>query len=178
MIAHSAPRLLVADDDPSVRAAYRLVLEKAADSQIVQNLFGLNQLEAELFGAQQAVTPQWRVTFVEQGMDAVNAVKWALDDGDSYDAIFLDVRMPPGIDGLETARRIRLLDPNIFIIVVTGYSDYSLDDFSRAAGPPELLTMVEKPLWPEQLRKISNILKGERSHRTKLSPFLSATVVE
>ena len=46
MIAHSAPRLLVADDDPSVRAAYRLVLEKAADSQIVQNLFGLNQLEA------------------------------------------------------------------------------------------------------------------------------------
>lgn len=178
MIAQSAPRLLVADDDPGVLAAYRIVLEKAADSETVQNLFGLYELEAELFGERQAVPPQWRVTFVDQGLDAVNAVKWARDDGDSYHAIFLDVRMPPGIDGLETARRIRLIDPNISIIVVTGYSDYKFDDFSRVAGPPELLTMVEKPLWPEQLRRISNIIRSERSHRAKLSPFQLAKVAE
>lgn len=172
MSSHSTPRLLVADDDPGVIAAYRLVLGTADESDNARELFGLEALEAELFGAQSDAKPKWRVTFVEQGLDAVNAIKWAIDDGDPFAGIFLDVRMPPGIDGLEAAKRIRLIDANVHIVVVSGYSDYSLDDFLKVAGPEQLLTIMPKPLWPDQMRKVANILAREaKPHRVQLNPL-------
>jgi CheY-like chemotaxis protein len=167
------PRLLVVDDDLGVIAAYRLVLEKAAERDTVTDLFGLNALEAELFASNRVTEqhPAWRVEFLDQGNDAVSAVKWAIEDNDPYTAIFLDVRMPPGIDGYEAAERIRKIDANTHIVVVTGYSDYSYEDFLEIAGPVDRLTYMPKPVWPDQLRKIARILAGEKSHRSLLSPF-------
>lgn len=170
MKAARTSRLLVADDDRSVLAAYRLVLEKMDDSETVERLFGLRNLEAELFGGAPPAQNDWRVTFVDQGLDAVNAVKWALDDGDPYNAIFLDVRMPPGIDGFETAKRIRKLDPSIHIVVVSGFSDYSKEEFVRVAGPENVISFMPKPLWPEQLRQVARILAAEANHRVQLNP--------
>lgn len=169
MLRTQNPRLLVADDDRSVLAAYKLVLDKLADNAAVENMFGLDSLEAELFGQAPRPKPNWRVTFVDQGLDAVNAVRFALEDADPYTAIFLDVRMPPGIDGYETARRIRLLDDQIYIIVVSGYSDYSVEDFLKVAGPEHLFSYIPKPLWPEQLRKVARVLATESNHRRQLN---------
>lgn len=175
MLPEQSPRLLVADDDTGVIAAYRLVLEKSEQSENVRELFGLDTLETELFGAQQTTKPNWRVTFVEQGLDAVAAIKWAIEDGDPFAGIFLDVRMPPGIDGYETARRIRLIDPNVHIVIVSGYSDYTLEDFVKVAGPENLLTIMPKPIWPDQMRKIATILAREaKPHRVQLSPLRMA----
>lgn len=171
MPAERTPRLLVADDDRSVLASYRLVLEKTRNENVVTDLFGLQDLEAELFGAAQPAKPEWRVAFVDQGLDAVNAIRWALDDGDPFAAVFLDVRMPPGIDGYETAQRIRWLDPKVHIVIVTGYSDYTMEDFLKVAGPEHLLSFMPKPLWPEQLRKIARVIATESNHRVQLNPL-------
>jgi CheY-like chemotaxis protein len=168
-----SPRLLVVDDDLGVIAAYRLVLEKTKDQRTVQNLFGLNALETELFGAGHTVNPHmdWRITFCDQGVDAVKAVQWAVDDGDPYRAIFLDVRMPPGIDGYEAAEKIRKIDAHAHIVIVTGFSDYTYEDFLEVAGPTDRLTYMPKPVWPDQLRKVAHILAAEKNHRALLSPF-------
>ena len=175
MALERTPRLLVADDDPGVIAAYRLVLGKADESDNARELFGLETLEAELFGGRGEVKPKWRVAFVEQGLDAVSAIKWGLDDGDPFAGIFLDVRMPPGIDGYETAKRIRLIDPNVHIVIVSGYSDYSLEQFLAVAGPEPLLTIMPKPLWPDQMRKVATILAREtKPHRVQLNPLRKA----
>jgi CheY-like chemotaxis protein len=174
MSCKQKPRLLVVDDDLGVIAAYRLVLEKTPDCRTVQNLFGLNALETELFGTSQPAEhiPEWRITFLDQGIDAVKEIQWAIDDGDPYAAIFLDVRMPPGIDGYEAAELVRKIDPDVHIVVVTGYSDYSYEDFLEIAGPADRLTYMPKPVWPDQLRVVARILAGERkSHRTLLSPL-------
>jgi CheY-like chemotaxis protein len=135
-------------------------------------MFGLDALENELFGESEKGEPEgdWRVTFVDQGLDAVHAVQWALDDGDPYAAIFLDVRMPPGIDGYEAAERIRQIDPNVHIVIVTGYSDFTYEDFLEVAGPAERLTYMSKPVWPDQLRSIASILTQKRSHRAAANP--------
>ncbi len=63
-------------------AAYRLVLEKLADDSAIKNMFGLDSLEAELFGQAPRPKSEWRVTFVDQGLDAVNAVRYSLEDGE------------------------------------------------------------------------------------------------
>ena len=164
MALRPTPRLLVVDDDLGVIAAYRLVLEKMKDRRATQNLFGLGGLEAELFGTQQVdETPQWRITFLDQGSDATKAVKWAIDDGDPFTAIFLDVRMPPGIDGYETAAQIRKIDSHAHIVIVTGYSDYTYEEFLEVAGPENLLTYMPKPVWPDQLREVARILTLEKT---------------
>lgn len=174
MSCNKKPRLLVVDDDLGVIAAYRLVLEKSPDNRTVESLFGLEALEAELFGEKRPETqpPEWRITFLDQGIDAVKEVQWAIDDGDPYAAIFLDVRMPPGIDGYEAAELIRKIDSDVHIVVVTGYSDYTYEDFLEIAGPSDRLTYMPKPVWPDQLRVVARILSGEKkSHRTLLSPL-------
>lgn len=169
MLHSQTPRLLVADDDRSVLAAYRLVLDKLTDAASVENMFGLDSLEAELFGQAPRPKADWRVTFVDQGLDAVNAVRYSLEDSDPYTAIFLDVRMPPGIDGYETARRIRALDDQVHLIVVSGFSDYSVEDFLKVAGPEHLFSYIPKPLWPDQLRKVARVLATETNHRVQLN---------
>jgi CheY-like chemotaxis protein len=166
-----APKLLVVDDDLGVIAAYRLVLERSADPQTLQHMFGLEALETELFGTEPVEEQQWRVTFLDQGAEAVKAVRWAVDDNDPFTAIFLDVRMPPGIDGYEAAEQIRKIDPNAHIVIVTGFSDYTYNDFLEVAGPESKLTYMPKPVWPDELRKVAHILATERNYRRYLSPL-------
>jgi CheY-like chemotaxis protein len=154
-VSHS-PRLLVVDDDLGVIAAYRIVLERSKECHAVENLFALDNLENELFGAAEPEQgPNWRVEFVDQGLDAVSAVKGAISDGDPFTAVFLDIRMPPGIDGCETARRIRQLDRNVHIVIVSGFSDYSNEELEKVAGPGRVLSFLPKPVWPEQLRRVA-----------------------
>ena len=168
------PRLLVVDDDLGVIAAYRLVLEKSSDPRAVPSMFGLDALQSELFGTQPASEePEWRIMFLDQGLDAVKAVQWANDDGDPFTAIFLDVRMPPGIDGYETAERIRKIDPHVHLVIVTGYSDYTFEDFVEIAGPEKRLTYMPKPVWPDQLKKVARTLTANLS--VKKTPAAAST---
>lgn len=164
MSKNRTPKLLVVDDDLGVIAAYRLVLENSNDRRAVPSMFGLEGLQSELFGIQPgSEEPEWRVTFLDQGTDAVKAVKWAIDDGDPFTAIFLDVRMPPGIDGYETAERIRKINSIVHIVIVTGYSDYTVEDFVEIAGPANRLTYMAKPVWPDQLKKVArSLVSGAR----------------
>ncbi|GAA3269177.1 hypothetical protein GCM10020258_41510 [Sphingomonas yabuuchiae] len=71
-----------------------------------------------------------------QGLEAVAAVERAQAEGSPFAVAFIDIRMPPGIDGRETARRIRALDPDIHIVIVTGYSDFSPPRSARWRGRP------------------------------------------
>lgn len=176
MTQSSKPRLLVVDDDLGVIAAYRLVLEKVPE-RAAQSLFGLDELEAELFGEKRAAAPEqeWRIKFLDQGLDAVMAIQWAIDEGDPYTAIFIDVRMPPGIDGFEAAERIRKIDPDVHIIVVTGYSDYTYEDFVEVAGPASKLTYMPKPVWPDQLRNVARILtRGKQNQQAQTALIAEA----
>ena len=165
MPAKKSPRLLVADDDLGVIAAYRLVLEDAQDSRAAQRLFALDALENELFGPsddRQQFSP-WRVHFVDQGLDAIAAVQSAIDDGDPFTAVFLDIRMPPGIDGYETADRIRKIDGNIHIIFVSGYSDHEPEELLDVGGGEARTTILPKPVWPDELRAVAATVIEQRT---------------
>ncbi len=155
------PRFLVVDDDLGVIAAYRLVLEKSTERRTVQDMFGLDALEKELFVVPAAEEQPWRITFLDQGIDAVNAIKWAIEDGDPFTAIFLDVRMPPGMDGFEVAEQVRKMDPNVHMVIVTGFSDFMYEDFLEIAGPADRLTYLPKPVWPDQLRSVARSLTNK-----------------
>jgi CheY-like chemotaxis protein len=161
------PKLLVCDDDPGVIAAYKAVLEAMSVDGEARRLFGLHNVEKELFG--NTLIPgypvQWRIDYVHSGEAAVECVHRSMIDGDVYSAAFLDVRMPPGIDGREAALQIRAMDPHVHIVIVTGYSDYAIEDFDEVAGPEGRLTFMTKPVWPDQLRALAERLAKRESYR-------------
>jgi diguanylate cyclase (GGDEF)-like protein len=114
---------------------------------------GLSAMASELFDDVDAAPPPhvpepcaaFELTHRMQGLDGVAAVEAALAADTPYSVAFIDVRMPPGIDGKETARRIRALDPDMNIVIVTGYSDFSPLEISRAAGPADKIFYIAKP---------------------------------
>ncbi len=148
------PRILVADDDMGVIAAYRYVLQECEADRHLGRQAG-SGLEQELFGDGDDAPDEdtsWRVHFVDQGDDAVAAVRKAVAERDPFTAVFLDISMPPGIDGYEAAEEIRKIDPLVHIVFVSAYSGYDEEDLLDVAGPPHRVSILPKPVWPLDLK--------------------------
>ncbi len=138
-------KVLVADDDEHVLDCYR---EAFGEDEQTSQVLALDALTVELFGAYEDSEDQPKFDFVacNQGDDAINVAEAAQEEGKPFDVVILDVRMPPGIDGVETGSKIRQLDPDVEIVFVTGFSDLSFADLQRRVPPPANLHYFNKPL--------------------------------
>jgi len=149
-------RILIVDDEPAMHDSYRQCFAATCGSASA-----LGAMAAELF-EDDATSPEPALAFAcdhhMQGLDAVAAVEASLESGERYAVAFIDVRMPPGIDGKETARRIRALDPDINLVIVTGYSDFSPIEISRAAGPADKIFYIAKPFQAEEVLQTATAL--------------------
>ena len=160
-------RILIVDDEQGMHNSYRECfagLRGGSDT-------ALSAMAAELFGDDEPANdagegaedgrPDFDCAHFMQGLDAVGAVEDSIESGDRFAVAFIDVRMPPGIDGKETAKRIRALDPDINLVIVTGYSDFSPLDISRAAGPADKIFYIAKPFQAEEVVQTASAL-GQR----------------
>lgn len=138
-------RILIADDDEQILACYR---EAFGDSEVTDYMKALDALDAELFDVDDAGEDVQRFDLVacSQGQAAIDAAKAAANDGHPFDVVILDVRMPPGIDGVEAGSQIREMDPDVEIVFVTGFSDVPRDELERRVPPPMKLHYFNKPL--------------------------------
>lgn len=138
-------RVLIADDDEHILACYR---EAFGESEATDYMKTLNALDAELFEVDNDTdeAPKFDVVACRQGQDAIDRAKEAANDGQPFDVVILDVRMPPGIDGVEAGSQIREMDPDIEIVFVTGFSDVPRDELERRVPPPMKLHYFNKPL--------------------------------
>ena len=143
-------RVLIADDDEHILNCYH---EAFSESEQTGLMRAVNAMEAELFdeGEDPGETPKFEVVSCSQGRDAVALAEEAATDGHPFDVVILDVRMPPGIDGVEAGSAIRELDPDVEIVFVTGYSDVARDELERRVPPPLKLHCFNKPLSFQQL---------------------------
>ena len=148
------PRLLVADDEQPILRAYQQVFAEGKNS---------DPLEAELFGDGQAASgfPCFDIRYCQQGEEVIRAVDDACQEGRPYAVAFLDVRMPPGLDGVEVARQIRALDPQLYIVMVTGYSDLHPMDISRRVPPADKLYYLAKPFHAAEVQQFSLALTSK-----------------
>ena len=152
-------RVLIADDDEHILQAYRAAF---ADSESTQATRALDALTAELFESASTddEEPHFDVIACSQGDDAISLARKAANDGHPFDVVILDVRMPPGIDGVEAGSQIRELDPNVEIIFVTGFSDMPLEELQRRVPPPMKLHYFNKPLSFTQLaHSVANMVR-------------------
>jgi two-component system cell cycle sensor histidine kinase/response regulator CckA len=147
-------RVLIIDDDPEIQSAYRLVLSpEAEDRNVSRNK--LVQLLPRDHTAEQPDSPQFDLGIAGQGPEGVALAETALQNNQPFAVAFIDIRMPPGFDGMETAALIRRIDPDIEIVVVTAFSDRSRDEIVQAVGRPEKLLFLRKPFDPEELLQMA-----------------------
>src|ERR1700733_6558180 len=138
-------RVLVADDEAEVRDAYRQIL---SDADMSSETAVFHNLRERLFSkaAQERLArtvPASDTAFVPVFCDGAEAaVRAALGAEKPFAVAFLDMRMPPGRDGVWAAARIRELDPAIEIVMCTAYSDVDRRDFGAMVPPEEKLSFL------------------------------------
>ncbi len=143
-------RILIADDDELILDCYRKAF---GENDSTDYMKALDSLEAELFDPETDIdnAPKFEVVACSQGMQAINLAEEAANAGRPFNVIILDVRMPPGIDGVEAGSQIRKLDSDVEIIFVSGYSDVARDELERRVPPPMKLHYFNKPISFMQL---------------------------
>jgi signal transduction histidine kinase/DNA-binding NarL/FixJ family response regulator len=131
-------RVLIVDDNRAIHDDFRKILQAAPASEV-------DDLEAQLFGATRAPTVAFDLTSAYQGADGVDAVRAAIAAGRPFALAIVDMRMPPGIDGLQTIAGMWELDPSLQIVICTAYSDASWHDVVQRFGPTDRLLILKKP---------------------------------
>jgi len=154
-------RVLVCDDETALIDEYQRCLspEFVADYHTTT----LSDLEKVLFGEDTNVdgTITFDVTAVGQGEAAVEAVRKAVAAESPFAIAFLDIRMPPGIDGIEAARRIRAIDDDINIVVVTGSTGPEIDNLGAEIPPADRIFFFKKPFHAVECRQLAAALCGK-----------------
>jgi signal transduction histidine kinase len=148
-------RLLVIDDNESIHQDFRKIF--AASRCPASNL---ELIESTLFGdvAGPEEKPVFEIDSAFQGQEGVAMVRQSLEDHRPYMVAFVDVRMPPGWDGIETTAKIWKHDPDLQVVICTAYSDYSLDDLIEKLGRSDRLVILKKPFDNIEVQQLANAL--------------------
>ena len=148
-------RVLVVDDNPAIHEDFRKILGGNADGNA-------ELLEAErlLLGeaAPSVARPAFEIDTALQGQEGVARVKKALEEERPYAMAFVDMRMPPGWDGLETILRLWDLDPHVQVVICSAHSDYDWTEVVARLDHSDKLLVIKKPFEPIEVLQCANAL--------------------
>jgi len=157
----STNRILVVDDDAMLIGEYLACLGEGFEPDSATSTLG--DLEKVLFGEEtdEHGAATFEVQSRDQGLAAVEAVREAVKVGSPFSIVFLDIRMPPGIDGIEAARQIRELDKNVNIVIVTGSLSPEPEDLGKEIPPADRIFFFKKPFHAVECRQLAAALCGK-----------------
>lgn len=150
-------RILIVDDHEAIHHDFRKILEN--DS--TQNDFTAE--EDALFGitAVAPLRPVFMLDFATQGQAALELVRHAVLEGNPYSMAFVDVRMPPGWDGIETTARLWQTDPDLQVVICTAYSDYSWEQMILRLGNSDRMLTLKKPFDVSEVVQLACALSAK-----------------
>lgn len=176
-------RIIVIDDEELILNDYMMILSPPGkDALAIEEKAAL---EAELFGESMyrkpIFTECYEVAVALQGKEGYAKVLHARENGRPFALAFIDIRMPPGWDGLQTAKLIREVDREIEIVIVTAYSDRERMEIVEKVGMPERLLYLKKPFDPDEIRQLAlsltrkwDLERKAESHREYLEQLLDS----
>jgi signal transduction histidine kinase/two-component SAPR family response regulator/HPt (histidine-containing phosphotransfer) domain-containing protein len=155
----AARRILIIDDNKDIHADFRKVFERMSDdgSEIAS-------LEAVLFeraGARRPALDGLHAITIDsayQGEDGIQMVLEAAQSGAPYDVAFVDVRMPPGIDGIQTIKRLWARTPDLLCVICTAFSDYPWEAIVTELGKSSNLLILKKPFDAIEVLQLTQAL--------------------
>ncbi|HLH52032.1 MAG TPA: PAS domain S-box protein, partial [Verrucomicrobiae bacterium] len=147
-------RILVIDDNPAIHEDFRKILAAPAESEafeaISDELFGPDESKPALAG--------FELESAYQGQEGLERVKRAVAAARPYAMAFVDVRMPPGWDGVETTSKLWEAYPDLQVVICTAYSDYAWEDLIAKVGQSDRLVILKKPFDNVEVLQLANAL--------------------
>ena len=150
-------RILVIDDDPEIRESYHVILTPSPTEDIISK--GASLFDRPMQESVPIERKKYDLTMAESGEEGVKAVEEATEKKEPFTVAFIDMKMP-GMDGAETSKRIWATDPDIKIVIVTAYSEYTPDDIIRQVQREDLF-YLRKPFNPEEIRQFARVLTNQ-----------------
>ncbi|WP_409316033.1 EAL domain-containing protein [Pseudomonas sp. KCJK9016] len=150
-------RVLIVDDTPSIHDDYAKILKPSSVAD-----GNLDETESLLFGtpssaADSSIAP-FELDSAFQGREALDKTEAALAAVRPYAMAFIDMRMPPGWDGLETIERLWQVDPKLQVVLCTAYSDHALEEIDRRLPLNDRLLILKKPFDAIEIRQMASAL--------------------
>lgn len=148
-------RIIVIDDNPDIHKDFSTILLSDTSTY-------LESLESELFGQGKVAdaweSPHFQLDYASQGQIGYEKIKEACDENRPYQLAFVDMRMPPGWDGLKTIDKIWKVDSDIQVVLCTAYSDYSWDEINRCLKKTDNLLILKKPFDSTEVFQLASTL--------------------
>ena len=135
-------RVLVIDDNDAIHADFQKTLESRSSAG---RLSAVSSLLFDAPTAKPTGRPVFEVEAALQGQEGYEKVQCALHEGRPYAMAFVDMRMPPGWDGLETIQHLWKADPDLQVVICSAYSDYSWDQIIAKLGATDRFLILKKP---------------------------------
>jgi len=154
-------RVLLVDDLPSIHDDYRKILVATGGDA------GLDDEEALLFGTSKRATVEFELDSAYQGAEALDKLANSLRAGLPYALAFVDMRMPPGLDGVETIERLWGIDSSLQVVICTAYTDYAWDEVFRRLDAQDRLLVLKKPFDPVEVAQLARSLTVKWNLRVK-----------
>jgi CheY-like chemotaxis protein len=165
----TAPRrVLVVDDNLSIHDDFRRILAPAPRA---------DDLDAEadaLFGAAPAAgaAPRalaapasagvsFELAFAAQGQEAHRLVAAACAAGRPFALAFVDMRMPPGWDGLTTIGKLWEIDPALHVVICTAHSDRTWDEIAAVLTARDRWAVLKKPFDKVEVVQLAHVLTAK-----------------
>jgi len=164
-------RILIVDDNRAIHEDFRKILSSPEADERLQDL------EDDLFGETPSArhTPiDFRLDSAYQGSEALMLVQRAVSEGQHYSVAFIDMRMPPGWDGLETIERLWAIDPEIQMVICSAYSDHDWADIVRRLGRTDNLLVLKKPFDVIEVLQCAQALMSKWSNQRALRQQLNS----
>ena len=148
-------RILVIDDNRAIHDDFRKIFcpPDLTDGD-------LESFEKALFGEMKQASRRvcFDIDSAYQGQEGLEMARQALASGKPYATAFIDVRMPPGWDGVETVEEIWKVDPDLQVVICSAYSDYSWNDLLAGVGHSDRLVILKKPFDPIEAQQLAQAL--------------------
>jgi diguanylate cyclase (GGDEF)-like protein len=151
------PRILVIDDNHAIHEDFRKVLSVDPQTQADDSFL---DAEALLLGEtlSRAERPGFEIDSAHQGREGVLLVQKAVAEGRPYSMAFVDMRMPPGWDGLETIEHLWAADSHVQVVICSAHSDYDWLDVVGRLGHSDQLLVLRKPFEPIEAMQCATAL--------------------
>jgi len=162
-------RILLVDDMAAIHADFRKILLPNAPAQP-----DLATTAATLFDEPSMPAPTvFEVDSAYQGQEALALCQAALASGRPYAMAFVDMRMPPGWDGVQTIERLWQADGRLQVVICTAFSDHSWDEVLGRLDVHDRLLILKKPFDPIEVRQLAYALTAKWQTTQQVAQQLS-----
>jgi len=150
-------RILIIDDNAAIHHDFRKVL--SADAELTAKA-ALDSLEADILGEFTTATDRlnFAIDSAHQGQEGVAMAQQAVIEGHPYAMAFVDMRMPPGWDGLKTIEHLWAEDPDVQVVICSAHTDYDWTEVVTRLGHSDKLLVLRKPAEPIEILQCATAL--------------------